>query len=75
MDYAAEALKLHAQQHGKIEIGTKFVVNNEDDLAVAYTPGVAAVSMAIAGDTTISYEMTNRGNQSAIISDRSAVLG
>ena len=41
MDYAAEALKLHAQQHGKIEIGTKFVVNNEDDLAVAYTPGVA----------------------------------
>lgn len=75
MDYAAEALKLHAQQHGKIEIGTKFVVNNEDDLAVAYTPGVAAVSMAIAGDTTKSYEMTNRGNQVAIISDGSAVLG
>tara|TARA_B100000029_G_scaffold394720_1_gene392347 strand:+ start:75533 stop:76666 length:1134 start_codon:yes stop_codon:yes gene_type:complete len=75
MDYASEALKLHAQQHGKIEIGTKFVVDNEDDLAVAYTPGVAAVSMAIAEDTSKSFEMTNRANQVAIISDGSAVLG
>ncbi len=75
MDYNAEALKLHSMQRGKIEIGTKFVVNNEDDLAVAYTPGVAAVSMAIANDTSKSFEMTNRANQVAIVSDGSAVLG
>jgi malate dehydrogenase (oxaloacetate-decarboxylating) len=75
MNYAEEALRLHAQQKGKIVIGTKFTVETEDDLAVAYTPGVGAVSMAIAEDVSKSFELTNRINQVAIISDGSAVLG
>ncbi|MCH7608604.1 MAG: NADP-dependent malic enzyme, partial [Chloroflexi bacterium] len=46
-----------------------------DDLSLAYTPGVGAVSSAIADDPALSYELTGRGNTIAVVSDGSAVLG
>jgi len=46
-----------------------------DDLSIAYTPGVAAVSMEIASDVAQSFELTNRANTVAVVTDGSAVLG
>ncbi len=75
MDYGKKALELHRKNRGKIEIKTKIPLKTKDDLAIAYTPGVAKVSEAIEKDKKKSYELTNRGNQVAIVSDGTAVLG
>ena len=75
MDYNAEALKRHRESRGKVGIHPKMAVENSDDLSVVYTPGVAAVSLAIANDKSESFELTNRANTVAIVSDGSAVLG
>ena len=42
MDYAKEALRLHAEWNGKLETVPKMKIENRDDLSIAYTPGVAA---------------------------------
>ncbi len=60
---------------GKIEILSKFPVNNRNDLSLAYTPGVAAVSQAIAADKSLAKVFTSLKNSVAIVSDGSAVLG
>ncbi|SVD83756.1 uncharacterized protein METZ01_LOCUS436610, partial [marine metagenome] len=60
---------------GKISIASKMTVETADDLSIAYTPGVAAVSMAIFNDKSESYNLTNRANMVAVVSDGSAVLG
>lgn len=69
------SLALHAQNHGKLAVCGKVPVSNREELSAAYTPGVAAVSMAIAKDPARMYELTPKGNTVAIVSDGSAVLG
>ena len=75
MDYNAEALRRHRETKGKMGIVSRMPLETIDDLSIAYTPGVGAVSLAIAEDPSLSYEMTNRGNTVAVVSDGSAVLG
>ena len=75
MDYGTEAIKRHRASRGKISIASKMAVETLEDLSIAYTPGVAAVCMAIAEDQTESYHLTNRGNMIAVVTDGSAVLG
>ncbi|MFA4815411.1 MAG: NADP-dependent malic enzyme [Candidatus Gracilibacteria bacterium] len=69
------ALELHRQNKGKLAVVAKVKVTNRDELSKAYTPGVAAVSLALAKDPTLMYELTPKGNAVAVISDGSAVLG
>ena len=75
MNYDAEALRRHRETRGKVDIYTKMPLETRDDLSVAYTPGVAAVSMAIANDPEESFALTNRANTVAVITDGSEVLG
>lgn len=69
------ALKVHAENHGKLEINPKVKCETKEDLAVVYTPGVAAPCLEIVKDPGLSYLYTNRGNTVAVISDGTAVLG
>ncbi len=48
MDFAKASVKLHKKLKGKLEIHSKVAIKNRQDLSLAYTPGVAAVSMTIA---------------------------
>jgi malate dehydrogenase (oxaloacetate-decarboxylating) len=70
-----EALLLHALHRGKIAVNPKLRVKNRRDLSLVYTPGVGAVSMAIAEDKRLADVYTIRKNTVAVISDGSAVLG
>lgn len=74
-DYSQESLLLHKKHRGKIEIKSKVRLETRDDLSRAYTPGVAAVSSAIGKNKSLSWELTNRANQVAIVTDGTAVLG
>ena len=60
---------------GKIEVGSKVPVTTGDDLAMAYTPGVARVCTAIAHDVDRSFSLTVRRNMVAVVTDGTAVLG
>ncbi|MGX8835232.1 NAD(P)-dependent malic enzyme [Amedibacillus sp. YH-ame6] len=75
MDYAKEAMRMHAEWKGKLDIHSKVAINTRDDLSVAYTPGVAAPCLEIQKDVNKSYELTGRGNLVAVITDGTAVLG
>ena len=75
MDYATESLRLHGEWKGKIEMVTRVPVKTKDDLALAYTPGVAQPCLEIQKDLSKSYELTRRWNTAAVITDGSAVLG
>ncbi len=74
-DYGQEAIVQHRATRGKVSIAPKMKVETLDDLSIAYTPGVASVCMAIAEDKSESYNLTNRANTVAIVTDGSAVLG
>ena len=74
-DYGAEAIRRHRETRGKLSVASKMRVETLDDLSIAYTPGVASVSLAIAADRAESFQLTNRGNTVAVVSDGSAVLG
>lgn len=74
-DYNKEALELHKEHHGKIEIMSKVPLETREDLSRAYTPGVAEVCRAISHDPTLAREYTLKRNTIAIVSDGSAVLG
>lgn len=69
------AVELHRRYRGKVQTAAKVPMADFSDLAVWYTPGVAAASRAIAADPAQVYELTNRGNTVAIVSDGSRVLG
>ena len=69
------ALKMHEEWHGKIETTAKSHVNTREDLAVAYTPGVAEPCKIIAEDKEAAYTYTIKANTIAVVSDGSAVLG
>ncbi len=75
MDKKEYALKKHEEWQGKLEIALRCDIENSDDLAVAYTPGVAEPCLAISKDTDLSYKYTRRGNLVVVVTDGSAVLG
>lgn len=75
MDYNQEALKLHKEKQGKIEITARVKTENKDDLSVAYTPGVAEPCREIAKDKDKVFTYTRKGNLVAVVTDGSAVLG
>jgi hypothetical protein len=60
---------------GKIEVNAKLPLKTRDDLSMAYTPGVARVSMAIHEDPAKAWALTIKGNTVAVVSDGTAVLG
>ena len=74
-EFFKKSLDIHKYLRGKWGIKSKVPLQNRDDLSVAYTPGVAAVSNHIAKDKNSSYLYTMKGNSVAIVSDGSAVLG
>ena len=75
MDLLEKALKLHEEWQGKIETVPKCAVESREDLAIAYTPGVAEPCKVIAEDPKEAYTYTGKANTIAVISDGSAVLG
>ena len=75
MDYAKEALRLHREWKGKLEVTPKVPVATREDLSLAYTPGVAAPCLEIQKDVDQSYELTGRWNTVAVVTDGTAVLG
>ena len=70
-----KALKMHEEWNGKIETSAKAHVNSREDLAIAYTPGVAEPCKVIAQDPEAAYKYTMKANTVAVVSDGSAVLG
>lgn len=70
-----KALKLHEEWKGKISTSSKCSVESREDLALAYTPGVAEPCKVIAKDKEAAYKYTIKSNTVAIVSDGSAVLG
>ncbi len=74
-NYAEESLKLHYEKKGKIEVITTVPVENEVDLSLAYTPGVAQPCLEIKDNIDLSYELTRRWNMCLVVTDGSAVLG
>ncbi|OUP64137.1 NAD-dependent malic enzyme [Drancourtella sp. An177] len=70
-----KALKMHELWNGKIETTAKSHVKSREDLAVAYTPGVAEPCKVIAKDKEAAYKYTMKANTIAVVSDGSAVLG
>ncbi|MBI4058630.1 NADP-dependent malic enzyme [Candidatus Microgenomates bacterium] len=75
MDYNRKALLLHKKLAGKITVSSKIPVKSRDQLSTLYTPGVGAVSSAIAKDKNLVWELTGRGNSVAIVSNGTAILG
>lgn len=70
-----KALQMHEQWKGKIETVAKAKVNSREDLAIAYTPGVAEPCKVIAENKEAVYKYTMKANTIAVVSDGSAVLG
>ena len=70
-----EAINYHTKNKGKIQVTPKQTLAGKEELSLAYTPGVAQVAKAIAEKPKESWNMTNRANSVAIVSDGSAVLG
>lgn len=75
MDNKEKALKCHEEWNGKLETIAKSKVNSREDLAIAYTPGVAEPCKVIAKDKGLAYKYTWKSNTVAVVSDGSAVLG
>ena len=70
-----KALKLHKENKGKLEVISKVPVKTKEDLAIAYTPGVAAPCLEIKEKPELCYEYTTKGNTVCVLSDGSAILG
>ena len=75
MDKKEFALNQHEKWNGKIEVISRAKIETPEDLAVAYTPGVAEPCLKIAEDVDLSYKYTRRGNLVAVVTDGTAVLG
>lgn len=70
-----KALQLHEEWNGKLTTESKCKINTREDLAIAYTPGVAEPCKVIAEDKEAAYKYTIKSNTVAVVSDGSAVLG
>ncbi len=75
MDRREMALKAHKEWNGKIEVVSRAKVTNREELAVAYTPGVAEPCIEIQKDESKAYDYTRKGNLVAVITNGTAVLG
>jgi malate dehydrogenase (oxaloacetate-decarboxylating) len=75
MDNKEKALAMHREWNGKLETIAKSKVTSREDLAIAYTPGVAEPCKVIAEDREAAYTYTWKSNTVAVVSDGSAVLG
>lgn len=75
MDKKEFALKQHEEWNGKLEVVSRAKLETPEDLAVAYTPGVAEPCLKISEDVDLSYKYTRRGNMVAVVTDGTAVLG
>lgn len=75
MGLREEALKLHKENAGKLEVVSKVQIRDAKDLSLAYSPGVAEPCKEIKANPDLAYQYTNRGNTVAVISDGTAVLG
>lgn len=75
MDIRQESLKKHYDWNGKIEVVSRVPISNSEELALAYTPGVAEPCLEIEKDCDKSYELTRRNNLVAVVTDGTAVLG
>ena len=75
MTHEEQSLELHREWNGKLDIAPKCRVKSREDLAIAYTPGVAEPCKAIAENKENVYQYTIKSNTVAVISDGSAVLG
>lgn len=75
MDIRAASLALHYRLQGKLEMVSRCPIQTQEDLSLAYTPGVAAPCLEIQKDPALSFQLTRRQNLVAVITDGSAVLG
>lgn len=75
MDNRTVALQKHSEWRGKLDITLRAPIENDEDLAIAYTPGVAEPCLEIRKDEDLAYEYTGKGNLVAVITDGTAVLG
>ena len=75
MDKKEYAIQKHKEWRGKIEVVPRAPITNMEELAVAYTPGVAEPCLLTAKDEELAYDYTRKGNLVAVITDGSAVLG
>lgn len=75
MTHNEKALIMHEKWNGKLETVSKTPVKTREDLAIAYTPGVAEPCKVIAQDKDAAYKYTMKANTVAVVSDGSAVLG
>jgi len=74
-DVYQESVELHLKNRGKLAIVSKVPLNDKNDLALAYTPGVSEICRIIAKDKSLAFTHTMKGNMVAVISDGSAILG
>ena len=72
-NYAEQALRLHKEWRGKLEVVPRADVSTKEALAIAYTPGVAAPCLEIEKDVDLSYDYTRRWNLCLVVTDGSAV--
>lgn len=70
-----DPIKFHKKYKGKFSVASKVPLETKEDLSLAYTPGVAKVSSAVAEDPALAYEVTSKWNTVAVVSDGTAVLG
>ena len=75
MDNRTVALQKNSEWRGKLDIALRAPIENDEDLAIAYTPGVAEPCLEIRKDEDLAYEYTGKGNLVAVITDGTAVLG
>jgi len=75
MDKNELAIKLHEEWHGKLSVESKAPITNKEEMAIAYTPGVAAPCLEIEKDESLAYTYTGKWNTVAVITDGTAVLG
>lgn len=75
VDYTKKSLELHERLKGKLEMKSRVSLKDKEDLALAYTPGVAQPCLEIQKDMSKSYSLTRRWNTVAVITDGTAVLG
>lgn len=74
-NYAERSIEEHKKHAGKWAVTSVMPLETQDDLSIAYTPGVAAPCLAIAQDKRLAYDMTMKGRTVAVVSDGSSVLG
>lgn len=74
-DYRKKAIEAHKKYGGKVAITSKMPLETNEDLSLAYTPGVAQPCLEISKNLSLAYDYTWKSNSVAVVSDGSAVLG